>query len=202
MKMTLEEIVADAAMNGYDMKSILDQYGENRCEIRTILYGYALSEDKLAFLENLYSGGKVQCNKILYFEDELKDYLNEIKTTSHTKIISGFHVLKDVEYDNGSLYDASIFRILLIDDNSKKAFVKDIEYMDNVFSEQLCIWSADLDYAQAIQTISLQGEDELLEASKDMVGLFMLEGDIKLNEHLVGVFGRENIRGDLTWEWL
>lgn len=188
MERTLEAIIADAALHGYDFELLMAQIGPSNKEFKEYFYGYMLSEDKASYIEAILKEEVEKCDRIYIFEDELQDYLSKIKTIPHTKIISGFHILEDLEADDGSTYDASIFRIILIDDTSKKALIKDIEYIDAGSSEKLSIWGANLDYKEAIQTISDYGSDELIETAENMIDIFMVEEDIKLNEHLIGIF--------------
>lgn len=182
MERTLESIISDAAIHGYDFECLVNQIANDNSERKEYIYGYLLSEDKLNYLEAMTKGEVEPCDRIYLFKDEINTYLKEISTVPHTRIISSFHLLEDSIRWNNLNYEASIFRIILIEDASKKALIKDIEYVDNGFAEMLTVWSGNLDYEEAILTISEYGEGELLSTASDIIDMFMIEGDIDLSE--------------------
>lgn len=182
MERILERIIGDAAIYGYDFEQLVSQIANDDSEIKEYVYGYLLSEDKLNYLEAMEKEEVKPCDRIYLFKDEINTYLKEISTVPHTRIISGFHLLEDSIKWNNLNYEASIFRIILIEDTSKKALIKDIEYVDNGLAEMLTVWGANLDYEEAVITISRYGEDELLSTASDMIDVFMIEGDIDLSE--------------------
>lgn len=117
----------------------------------------------------------------IFFEDKLKAYFQSIKTVPHTRNISGFHLLEDIKSLDRSTYNASIFRIIIIDDCLKIALIKDIEYVDNGDSEKLSIWAANLNYEKVVKTISDYGNSKLIETAGEMIDILIPDHDIDLN---------------------
>lgn len=186
MKMSLEEVINEAALHGYNFDELLESY-DSLCEKRNAWYGYALSEGKLAYLEAMADKKIDYCDKLHYFEDDLKEYLEEIKTIPHTKIISKFHILTDVTDGQGDLYDASLFRIVSINDDNKTAFLKDIEYSDHENCELYTVWRANLDYTKTIDMISLYGEDAIISRAEEVSDGFSIEDNVYIGERELSI---------------
>lgn len=179
-KITLNEMINDAVLYGYDLQSILSNIKVTNKEFDEYLYGYTLSEDRASYIEDIISGNVEKCDKIYFYQHELNQYLARMKAMPHTKIISGFHLLEDIQRSDGSTYNASNFRIILIDDTSKTALIKDIELAEQDGCEVFSVWSANLYYKQAIQTMEDYGEDELFSTAEEIADLFIMVEDIKL----------------------
>lgn len=179
MKVTLEEVSAEALLYGYNFEDLALKLQEKGVNEKEYIYGYILAENKVSYLESMASGNITYCDRILLFEDELKDYLNTLKKTPGIQIFYDFLPQQDM-YD--STHDISIFRIIGVNYDSGKAFVRDIEYDYKTYdSDQVNIWGSDLDYYQLICEIERSPTVTTVQVAKDIVGVMTKQGTINLS---------------------
>lgn len=181
MRMTLEEIIEDSLLNGYDFQELISNLNKNKRNIREYLYGYTLSKDKFQYLETMAKNKVINCDRIYCFENELKEYLRKIEAMPHSKILSGFYTTKDIEADDGLLYDMSVFRIILIDADTCSAFVKEIEYIDYGFEEDLAVYHAEINFERAKKEIETNGDVSLFNNIEVYCSAFLAEEEINLD---------------------
>lgn len=163
MRMTLEEIVEDSLLNGYDFQELLSNLKIKKRNIKEYLYGYTLSENKVQYLESMAKNKVVPCDRIRCFQAEIDDLIYELKVMPGTRMISGFFIVDQILLKDGSLQNDSVFKVILVDDNEKSAFVKEIEYIDFGSSDVLCVYRADLDYKLMMDHINAKGVSDLFE---------------------------------------
>ena len=176
MRMTLEEIIHDATIYGYDFGALISRK-ENKMDYREYIYGYSLANDKENYLEALCENKVENCDRIYIFEDKIKESLKQIESIPHTKIISGFRTVKNEKSPDTN----SIYRIISLNEVIETAFVVDIQYFNDCFDEALSFFKADLEYEEAIKVMAAAGDQELLYKAESFAGVFVLEGDIPLS---------------------
>lgn len=176
--MSLEQIKEDALVYGYDFEELLASLKNNHKNMKEYIYGYSISDDKDGYLESMAKDEVIGCDRIFYFEEELKDYLHQIELKPHTQIMSGFLVLKNAMSDYEKNCNASTFRILSINDDTKRVFVKDIEYMNYGIGETLCVYHADISYNKAIQEIYTNTISSLFTKVEELTSGFYQEFEI------------------------
>lgn len=160
MRMSLEQVVNDTLTYGYDFHELLNNL-EKKIEQREYIYGYALAEDKVGYLESMAENRVIYCDRIYLFQEEINDYLHEIESMPHSRIFSGFVAANDFKHEDGSIFKASVFRIILINAHNKTSFARDLEYMDNGFREILSVWGSNLNY-EDVSKIIYNSEPEMV----------------------------------------
>lgn len=180
MRMTLEEIIDDAIMLGYDFGELITRK-ENKFNYKEYIYGYSLADDKLGYLEAMAKNEVMYCDRIKYFEEELQDCLAEMEKLPHSKIISGFFESKNFKDEYDEFRVSSTFRIILLDEHNRKAIAKDFEYIDDGDSEVLCVYIANLYYVETMDELNINGLDSLFKNVEDFTTGFCVEDQIQLN---------------------
>lgn len=181
IRLTLDEIVEEALLLGYDFNSLYSNLKKSKRRIKEYVYGYTLAEDKLSYLESMGDNTVVDCDRIRCFEKELEEYRQKIKLIPQTRMMAGFFVNEKIVADDGSVHDVSVYRIVSVDEDAKTAFVKDVEYIDYGFSEALCTYHADLDYEDIMDHINTKGFSDLFDNTEEYANVFAEESEIDVS---------------------
>lgn len=170
MKVTLEQVVCDAAMYGYDFKKLINKLDE-KYDIKECVYGYALAKDKKNYLESIKNGKIAFCDKIYLFQSEIDEYLKEFKEKHpHLRIFSGFSKQKS----------GSLFIIISINDIDKRAFVRELEHINDEITDLLRVWSANLNYNNLIDILKTMKVEELIQKAPELDLFFDILDEIKI----------------------
>lgn len=168
----LNETVNDAILNGYDFEELFSKIKNNKQEIEEYIYGYALSEDKISYLESMADDKVVKCDRIGLFSDKLDQYVKEVEKMPHTRILKGFCRGQDEDYEDGP--EVSIYRIIIINDHAKTVIVRDLKHMEGGVFIGLSVWNAILNYNDAVNMIDESGTDGLIQKAGQMVDKFKI----------------------------
>lgn len=168
----LSQITNDAILNGYDFEALFSKIKNNKQEIEEYIYGYALSEDKISYLESMADDKVVKCDRIGLFSDKLAEYVKEAERIPHTRIFKGFCRGYDEDYEEGE--EVSIYRIIVMNDHAETAIVRDLKHIEGGVFIGLSVWNANLNYKKAINVIDELGEDGLIQVAGNMVDKFKI----------------------------
>lgn len=182
MKTTLEEVVNEAYLFGYDFNELLSNLKVENLDIEEYLYGYYISKDKVSYLELMAEGHVSYCDRIFLCTNEIQDYVERLKSEPNTKIFSDFYKIENNERDDGVTCDMCIFRIIGIRDLEREVFVIDLEYnYKEKNSHQLGIWRSEMDYEQVSNIISSSGTNDLIQKSRYFVWMFTKQDAIAIS---------------------
>lgn len=189
MVMTFDEIKNEALLIGYDFHSLCSK---NKNYTKEYIYGYTLADDKVSYLESIANGKVIYADRIKCFEKELEEFRKITMAMPHTKVMSGFYLNKDVIADDGSIYDTSLYRVVLLNEDKKTVVVKDVEYIDYGYSEALVVYSAILDYEKVLNHVNTKGLPDFFENVYNYTYNFEEESGIRV----ASVFVNDDCSGD------
>lgn len=183
MRYSLDEVVSDALLHGYNFNELVHNLKEKEINIKEYIYGYGSSEDKISYLESMANDTVEYCDRIHIFKDEMNDFIKEFEAMPLFKIFHGFEQ-EEICNPDGSVYDASILMVVGINDTTKEAFIYKMEYAYGYDEfdkyDKLDIWRADINYDPIRSIINIYGEDHLIEKVGDFMLLFKKRRTIRI----------------------
>lgn len=175
MRYSLDEVVSDALLHGYNFNELVHNLKEKEINIKEYIYGYGSSEYKISYLESMANDTVEYCDRIHIFKDEMNDFIKEFEAMPLFKIFHGFEQ-EEIYNPDGSVYDASILMVVGINDTTKEAFIRKMEYSYGYdefdeFDEydELTTWGADVNYNTIRSIIDIYGSDHLIEKVGDLM---------------------------------